>query len=93
MNSKVTLRPQELYTHAGFGRHFGVAMNFLKISTMAVSLLFIVGCSDPPPPQKTFADPLLKQKQRAADVQQTIDDSAQRNRDAVDKQERGDSSQ
>jgi PBP1b-binding outer membrane lipoprotein LpoB len=68
-------------------------MNFSKISTIALSVLFIAGCSDPPPPQKTFADPLLKQKQRAVDVQQTIDESAQRNRDAVDKQERGDSSQ
>jgi PBP1b-binding outer membrane lipoprotein LpoB len=68
-------------------------MNFSKISTIALSVLFIVGCSDPQPPQKTFADPLLKQKQRAEDVQRTIDESAQRNRDAVDKQERGDSSQ
>jgi hypothetical protein len=68
-------------------------MNILKISTIALSLLFIAGCSDPPPPQKTFLDPMLKQKQRAADLQKTLDDSAQRNRDAVDKQERGDSSQ
>ena len=68
-------------------------MSLLRISTIALSVLFITGCSDPPPPQKTFLDPMLKQKQRAADVQQTIDDSAQRTRDAVDKQERGDQSQ
>jgi hypothetical protein len=65
-------------------------MSLLKITTMALALSFIMGCSNPPPPEKTFADPLLKQKDRARDVQQTIDQSAARNRDAVDKQERGD---
>jgi hypothetical protein len=36
---------------------------------------------------------MLKQKDKARDVQNVIDQSADRNRDAVDKQERGDSSQ
>jgi hypothetical protein len=71
-------------------------MGSLKITTIALAVLFIAACSqpDPPPPkQGTVLDPMLKQKDKARDVQNVIDQSADRNRDAVDKQERGDSSQ
>ncbi len=70
-------------------------MNIRHFSTIAVSVLFIAACSSsepPPPPQHvaTFADPLLKQKERARDVQNVVDQNAARTRDAVESQERGD---
>jgi hypothetical protein len=67
----------------------------VKFMTMALAVLFIVGCSDPEPPPpkiKTVFDPMTKQLDRARDVQKTIDDSADRTRKAVDEQERGDNS-
>lgn len=67
-------------------------MSLVKITTIAMSVLFIVGCSseDPPPPKKTVFDPLTHQLDRARDVQKTVDDSAAKQRAAVDSQERGD---
>ena len=69
-------------------------MATVKYVTMALTVLFIVGCSappEPPPPKtKTVFDPLTSQLDHARDVQKTIDESAKRNREAVDKQERGD---
>jgi PBP1b-binding outer membrane lipoprotein LpoB len=75
-------------------------MSVLKISTVALAALFIAGCSSgepapapaaPPPPPKTVFDPLTNQLDRARDVQNTVDQSAERSRKAVDAQERGDS--
>jgi hypothetical protein len=71
-------------------------MGSRQISTMALSVLFIAACSAPEPPPEpktrtaTFADPLLQQKQRAQDVQNTVDANAARTRAAVDSQEHGD---
>jgi PBP1b-binding outer membrane lipoprotein LpoB len=71
-------------------------MGLMKVSTIVMAVLFIAGCAEPQPPPKkqgTVFDPMLKQMDRARDVQNVIDQSAQHNRDAVDKQERGDPSQ
>lgn len=70
-------------------------MSIRQISTIALSVCFIAACSpsEPPAPPartSTFADPLLQQKQKARDVQNTMDESAARQRAAVDAQERGD---
>jgi hypothetical protein len=68
-------------------------MSLVKITTIAMSVLFTVSCSSedpPPPPKKTVFDPLTHQLDRARDVQKTIDDSAAKQRAAVDSQERGD---
>jgi hypothetical protein len=73
----------------------GVHMANVKFMTLALSVLFIVACSDPEPPPaktKTVFDPMTQQLDRARDVQKTIDDSAARTRKAVDEQERGDNS-
>jgi hypothetical protein len=60
---------------------------------MALSVSFIAGCSSaepPPPPKKTVFDPALQQLQRAREVQKTVDEEAERQRKALEKQERGD---
>ena len=74
----------------------------LKLSTVALVLSFISGCSghsgpppaSPPPdtvpPPKTVFDPLTQQLDRARDVQNTMDRNAENTRKAVDNQERGD---
>lgn len=65
-------------------------MSLGKISTMPLSVLFIVSCTSPePPPKKTVFDPLTQQIQRARDVQKTVDANADATRKAVDNQERG----
>lgn len=66
-------------------------MSLVKISTVALAVLFTVSCSSSePPPKKTVFDPLTHQLDRARDVQKTIDDSAAKTRSAVEAQERGD---
>jgi hypothetical protein len=66
-------------------------MSLVKISTVALTVLFTVSCSSSePPPKKTVFDPLTHQLDRARDVQKTIDDSAAKTRSAVEAQERGD---
>jgi hypothetical protein len=67
-------------------------MGYVKYWTMALSVLFIAGCSspEPPPPTKTVFDPLTQQLDKAREVQKTVDDAAQRTKKAVDEQERGD---
>jgi len=64
----------------------------LKISTLAVAVLFTVGCSapPPPPPAKTVFDPLTQNLERARDVQKTVDANADDTRKAVQAQENGD---
>ncbi|MGO8855668.1 MAG: hypothetical protein ACLQO1_08160 [Steroidobacteraceae bacterium] len=76
-------------------------MGTLKISTVALAVSFILGCSsgqsaDPPgaaapPPAKTVFDPLTQQLKKAQDVQKAADANADSTRQAVDHQERGDS--
>jgi outer membrane murein-binding lipoprotein Lpp len=76
-------------------------MGVLKISTVSLAVLFILGCSsgqsaDPPgvatpPPTKTVFDPLTQDLKKARDVQQAADANADNTRQAVDHQERGDS--
>jgi hypothetical protein len=66
-------------------------MGWLRISTISMSVLFIVSCgSDEPPPKKTVFEPLLQTEQRARDVQKAVDANAEATRKAVDTQERGD---
>lgn len=65
----------------------------VKYVTMALAVLFIASCSapaEPPPKTKTVFDPMTSQLDHARDVQKTIDESAERNRQAIEKQERGD---
>ena len=70
-----------------------VHMGLLKVSTMSVSVLFIVSCASPdPPPKQTVFDPLLQAEQRARDVQKTVNAQADATNKAVDTQERGDTS-
>jgi hypothetical protein len=68
-------------------------MDWLRVWTMSLSVLFIVSCASPeppPPPKKTVFDPLTQQLDRARDVQKTVDENAEAARKAVDAQERGD---
>jgi hypothetical protein len=62
---------------------------------MTLAISFIAGCSaaaDPPPQKtKTVFDPMTSSLDRARDVQKTLDESAAKNRKAVEQQERGDS--
>jgi hypothetical protein len=70
-------------------------MDLLKVSTLTLSVLFILSCAapEPPPPKKTVFDPLTNQLDRARDVQNTVNAQAETARKSVDAQERGDSSQ
>jgi hypothetical protein len=68
-------------------------MDWVKVMTMSLPVLFTLGCTAPPPPEPpkaTIIDPLLQSEQRARDVQKTVDQNADSTRKAVDTQERGD---
>ena len=66
-------------------------MGLFKVTTMSLSVLFIVSCASPePPPKKTVFDPLTQQLDRARDVQKTVNAQAEATSKAVDAQERGD---
>jgi hypothetical protein len=80
-------------------------MGMLKVSTIPLAVLFILGCSSqsadppgapapgvatPPPHVKTVFDPLTQQLDKARDVQKTVDQNSDNTRKAVDSQERGD---
>jgi hypothetical protein len=68
-------------------------MGLLRVSTISLSVLFIMSCTSPePPPKKTVFDPLLQAEQRARDVQKTVNAQAEAASKAVDTQERGDTS-
>ena len=73
----------------------GCTMGYVKCSTMALSVLFIAGCTsaEPPPPPKTVFDPLTQQIDKAREVQKTVDEAAERTKKAIDQQERGDPNQ
>jgi hypothetical protein len=76
-------------------------MDTLKLWRAACAMILVAGCSggkspEPAaasaadsPPAKTVFDPLTQQLQRAKDVQGTADQSADRQRQNVDAQERG----
>ena len=72
-------------------------MGMLKLSSLALAVLFIIGCAPkhdpdpPPPPAKTVFDPLTQNLDKARGVQQAADANADATRKAVDSQERGDS--
>jgi len=72
-------------------------MGMLKLSSLALAVLFIIGCApkrdpdQPPPPAKTVFDPLTQNLDKAHGVQQAADANADATRKAVDSQERGDS--
>ncbi len=75
-------------------------MGVLKISTVLLAVLFIVGCSPgqsadptPSPPPKTVFDPLTQQMERARDVQKTVDQQAVEARKALEAQEHGESTE
>jgi hypothetical protein len=67
-------------------------MGSLRISTMALAVLFSAGCSapEPPPPPKTVFDPLTQNLDRARAVQKTVDENTDKTRQAVQAQENGD---
>jgi hypothetical protein len=68
-------------------------MDWVKVLTVSLSVLFTFGCTAPPPPvppKTTVFDPLVQSEQRARDVQKTVDQNADSTRKAVDTQERGD---
>jgi hypothetical protein len=69
----------------------GCTMGYVKCLTTALSVLFIASCSsrEPPPPAKTVFDPLTQQIEKARDVQKTVDENAEKTRQAIDAQERG----
>jgi PBP1b-binding outer membrane lipoprotein LpoB len=66
-------------------------MDYVKYSTIALSVLFIASCSapEPPPPAKTVFDPLTRQVDRAREVQKTVDEGAEKTRTEIENQERG----
>jgi len=67
-------------------------MGYVKWWTTALLVLFIASCSSPPPPpKKNVVDPLTQQMDKARDVQKTVDEEAEKARQAIDNQERGDS--
>jgi hypothetical protein len=70
-------------------------MAYWKVSTMSLSVLFIMSCASPEPPlpKKTVFDPLLQTQERAREVQRTVYQNADATRKAVDTQERGDTPQ
>jgi hypothetical protein len=69
-------------------------MGLSKNVTMLLSILVIAGCAPPdrPPRPKTVFEPLTQQVDRAREVQKTVDEHADSSREAVDTQERGDTS-
>jgi hypothetical protein len=54
-----------------------------------ISLGIVTGCGESKPPQKTVFDPLLQTKQKARDVEQKLQESAQRQKDEIEQGERG----
>jgi hypothetical protein len=75
-------------------------MGMLRRSTLWLGILFIQACSsstqppDPPaPPAKTVFDPLSSSLDKARSVQQTVDKNKEDTKNAIEAQERGDSSQ
>lgn len=66
-------------------------MGYVKSWTMALSVWFMAGCTsaDAPPPPKTVFDPLTQQMDKAREVQKTVDENAEKTRQAIDAQERG----
>lgn len=79
-------------------------MRVVRVTTLVLAVWFMQGCSSSSdnnpakrpapadsPPQKTVFDPLKSTLDRARSVQGTVDQSAERTREAVDKEERGDS--
>jgi hypothetical protein len=72
-------------------------MSVVNFLAMSLAVVLMQACSsgqapEPPPPAKTVFDPLTQQLDKAREVQQTIDRSADGTRKAIDSQERGDSS-
>jgi predicted HAD superfamily Cof-like phosphohydrolase len=81
-------------------------MGFSKIATVSLVFSFLLGCSpdrnaaatgaaaaaSAAPPGKTVFDPLTNDLAKAKAVQSAADSNADATRQAVDRQERGDSS-
>ena len=69
-------------------------MNITRCRWITLAFALLAGCSsnDPPPepPKKNVFDSLTSTEQRARDVQTTLDESAARQRKAVDAEEHGD---
>jgi hypothetical protein len=61
--------------------------------TLSLAVLFICGCSDPPPPSKTVFDPLTSTLKKAHGVQDTINENADATKKAVDAEEQGNAPQ
>jgi hypothetical protein len=66
-------------------------MGYVKCWTMALSVMFMASCSsqERPPAPKTVFDPLTEQMDKAREVQKTVDENAEKSRQAIDAQERG----
>ena len=64
-------------------------MSVFSRLTLSLAILFICGCSDPPPPSKTVFDPLTSTLKKAHGVQDTINQQAETTKKAVDAEEQG----
>jgi len=71
-----------------------------RSSTLWLGILFIQACSSPTqppappaPPARTVFDPLTSDLDKARSVQQTVDRNKEETKNAVEAQERGDSTQ
>lgn len=70
-------------------------MKSTNIWRIALPAILVVGCSsgedsDSKPPKHTVFDSLTQTEQRARDVQNTVNENAERMRKATEAQERGD---
>jgi hypothetical protein len=82
-----------LHTQAPSGpQNLRVHMGYVKRLTTTLVVMFTVGCSSsqPPPPAKTVFDPLTRELDKAREVQKNVDENAERTRQAIDNQARGD---
>ena len=59
------------------------------LSMLGMSLLLLVACGESKPPEKTVLDPQLQAIKKAREVEQKLEDSAQRQREQIERQERG----
>jgi hypothetical protein len=61
--------------------------------TLSLAVLFICGCSDPPPPSKTVFDPLTSTLKKAHGVQDTIDQHTDTTKKTIEAEEQGNAPQ
>lgn len=59
--------------------------------TLTMCLGLLTACGDSNPPQKTVFDPMLETKQKARDVEKKLEESAQKQREQMERNEQGES--